>query len=173
MSRDSAKPTHPLSKEVIEALKGKGYSQSDIASMYNVTRQAVSWHLKTYGGRLSPRQVVDEAWPWKTGHGHDKAVPYKRLRDHGEFMQTDGERMSDDKMRRLRSWWKKLREENVVVEFDPSIAPVSRVSPNGGFAYRDRVKEDGQLLIRVNNFTSLSEDGKRIWRWPQDIDELL
>lgn len=162
-----------LTKEVIEQLKAKGFSQSDIAAMYGVTRQAVSWHLKTYGGTLSTRQIVNEAWPWKTGHGHDKAVPYKRLRDHGEFMQTGGQGMNEDKLKRLRSWWKKLRDENLVVEFDPSIPPIKGLSPHGGFAYRDRTLEDDDLLIRLNEHTTLTEEGEMIWCWPPDIDRMI
>ncbi|WP_418345807.1 hypothetical protein [Rhodococcus pyridinivorans] len=157
-----------LSVARIEQLKKKGFNQSEIAAMYGVTRQAVSWHLKTYGSALSTRQIVDQAWPWKTGHGHDKAVPYKRLRDHGEFMQTGGKGMSDDKLKRLRSWWKRLRDEDIVVEFDPTLRPIKGVSPYGGFAYCSRTVEDGDLLIRVNEHTTLTEDGRRIWCWPSD-----
>ena len=60
-----------LSTSVIEQLKSKGFSQSEIAAIYGVTRQAVSWNLKTYGSALSTRQIVNQAWPWKTGLGHD------------------------------------------------------------------------------------------------------
>ena len=47
-----------LSLAVIEELKTKGYSQSQIAAMYGVTRQAVSWHKQTYGGRPTEREAV-------------------------------------------------------------------------------------------------------------------
>jgi hypothetical protein len=155
-----------LSKEVIEALKLKGYNQSQIAEMFNVSRQAVSWHLKTYGGRMTPRQIVNESWPWGTTNAHGKAVPYKKLRDHGEFMATGGRGMSEDKLNRLRTWWRKLRDENLVVEFDPNIPPMPGVSPYGGFAYQERVSDDDDLLIRVNEHTRLTEEGKMIWCWP-------
>jgi hypothetical protein len=157
-----------LSKEEIEGLKSQGYNQTQIAKMFGVSRQAVSWHLKTYGGRLSPRQVANESWPWDTTNAHGKAKPYQRLRDHGEFMATGGRGMSEDKLKRLRSWWRKLREENLVVEFDPNIPPLPGVSPYGGFAYRERISDDHDLLIRVNEYTRLTEEGKMIWCWPPD-----
>ena len=129
-----------LSRDVIEALKSKGYNQSQIAEMFNVSRQAVSWHLKTYGGRLTPRQIVSESWPWETTNAHGKAVPYQRLRDHGEFMATGGRGMSEDKLQRLRSWWRKLQMTTSWSRFYPCIPPLSGVSPYGGFAYRERVE---------------------------------
>lgn len=173
MSRDTGTIRPGLTKVMIEELKDKGFSQSQIASMYGVSRQAVSWHLKTYGSPLSTRQIVNEAWPWKTDDAQGKASPYKRLRDHGEYMRTGGKGMSEDKLKRLRSWWKKLKDENVVLEFDPTLPPIKGVSPNGGFKYSPRVPSDGDLLIRVNKYTNLTEDGEMIWCWPPDIDNIL
>ena len=155
-----------LSKEVIEALKLKGHNQSRIAEFFGVTRQAVSWHLRTYGGRRTPRQVANESWPWETTNAHGKSKVYQRLRDHGEFMLTQGKGMSADKLNRLRSWWRKLKDGNLVVEFDPSIPPIPGVSPCGGFAYRTRLDDDANLLIRVNEHTHLTDEGRQIWCWP-------
>ena len=161
-----------LTKAVIESLKAQGFNQSEIAELYNVSRQAASWHMRTYGGEKSPRQIVNEAWPWKTTAGHGKATAYRRLRDHGEFMQTGGGGMSEDKLDRLKKWWKKLRKENLVVEFDPSIPPIPGIASRGGFAYRARTVDD-DMLIRVTEFTELTEEGEMIWRWPPDIDSLI
>jgi hypothetical protein len=53
-----------------------------------------------------------------------------------------------------------------VLEFDPNIPPIPGVSNKGGWAFRERKPEDGDLLIRVNEFTNLTEEGKLIWRIP-------
>jgi hypothetical protein len=53
-----------------------------------------------------------------------------------------------------------------VLEFDPNIPPIPGVSNKGGWAFRERKPEDGDLLIRVNEFTNLTEEGKLIWRFP-------
>lgn len=156
----------PLTPSTIEELRKKGYNQSEIAEMHGVTRQAVSWHKSVYGLHLTPRQVVNKSWPWQTTKEHGKSKAYQRLRDHGEYMATGGKGMNDDKLSRLRNWYKKLREGNLVLEFDPNIPPEPGVAPYGGFAYRQRVKQDGDLLIRVNEYTELSEEGRRIWRFP-------
>ncbi|QBP32283.1 hypothetical protein SEA_NOELLA_74 [Mycobacterium phage Noella] len=52
-----------LSLAIIEDLRGKGYTQSDIARMYGVTRQYVSWIKHYYGGRLTPPRDGAAALP--------------------------------------------------------------------------------------------------------------
>lgn len=158
----------PLIFSEIEALRKQGHSQSEIAEMHGVSRQAVSWQKKTYGGYLTYRQVVNKSWPWKTTNLHSKSKIYQRLRDHGEYMLTQGSGMSEDKLDRLQSWWRKLRNDDLVVEFDPALPPLRGVGPHGGFALRQRVPEDLDLLIRVNEHTTLTEGGRRIWCWPTD-----
>ena len=160
----SDKPKLSLSE--IEELKRQGHSQADIARMYGVTRQAVTWHKITYGGSLTPREIVHREFPWTVPAEQCQSSPYRRMRDHGEYVATGGVGMSQDKLKRLRSFYRKLREENLVLEFDPSLPPIEGVSNKGGFAFRKRRKSDGDLLIRVNKYTNLTEDGRAIWRFP-------
>jgi hypothetical protein len=164
----------PLIFSVIEDLRRKGYNQSEIAKMHGVSRQAVSWQKHTYGGRFTSRQVVNKAWPWQTTTLHGKATAYQRLRDHGEFSVIgDFRGMSDEKIRRLKSWWRFLQDNDVVLEFDPAIPPTPGVAPHGGFRYLSRSASDDDLLIRVNEHTNLTEEGRLIWCWPQDIDSRI
>ncbi|AGR46491.1 repressor [Mycobacterium phage Odin] len=173
-ARQRGSSRSPLLPSVIEDLRRKGYNQSEIADMHGVTRQAVSWQKKTYGGRLTTRQIVQKAWPWKTGVGHDKSKAYQILRDHGEYMRVGSFRtMSEDKQKRLKSWWKMLRDNDWVLEFDPNIPPTPGVAPHGGFRYVQREEEDDDLLIRVNKYTNLSDEGEMLWCWPPDIEEIL
>lgn len=158
--------TNKLSLSVVEDLKGKGYSQSEIAEMFGVTRQYVSWIKHTYGGTLTPREVVLRSFPFEVSAIQSQTSPYRRLRDHGEYVATGGKGMSRDKIQRLRSFYKKLREENLVLEFDPSIPPIKGVSNKGGWAFRDRLPEDGDLLVRDNEHANLTDEGKEIWRLP-------
>jgi hypothetical protein len=93
-----------LTLAIVEALKNKGLSQSDIARGYGVTRQYVSWIKHTYGGRLSPRETVLQEFPFKVSRAQGQTSPYRRLRDHAEFVATDGAGMSDSKLKRLRTF---------------------------------------------------------------------
>lgn len=155
-----------LSISEIDHLKDLGFSQSDIARSTGYTRQYISWIKMTYGGRMTPREAVRRDFPWTPTNGQSQASPCKRMRDHGEYIATGGDGMSQDKLQRLRVFYRKLKDENVVVEFDPDIPPTPGVSSNGGWAFRPRLPEDGDLLIRVNEHTRLTEEGRRIWRFP-------
>lgn len=155
-----------LSLAVVEDLKGKGFSQSEIAEMFGVTRQYVSWIKHTYGGQMTPREIVLQHFPWSVSAEQSQSSPYRRMRDHGEYVATGGKGMSADKLRRLRSFYRKLRDDNLVVEFDPSLPPIEGVSNKGGFAFRKRLAKDGDLLIRVNEFTNITQEGRMIWRFP-------
>lgn len=158
----------PLIFSEIEELRRAGYNQTEIAKLHGVTRQAVSWQKRTYGGAETPRQVVNASWPWETTHAHSCTKTFQNLRSHGEFMLTGGRGMSEDKRSRLEAWWRKMRRENLVLEFDPNLPPEKGVSSVGGFAYRPRQVSDGSLLIRVNELTTLTERGRAIWCWPSE-----
>lgn len=159
--------TEKLSLSVVEDLKNKGFNQSEIAEMFGVTRQYVSWIKHTYGGRLTPREIVLQAWPWTVSAEQSQTSPYRRMRDHGEYIATGGKGMSEDKLKRLRAFYRKLKDENVVLEFDPTIPPIPGVSNKGGWAFRNRLPSDGDLIIRVNEYTDITEDGRMIWRFPR------
>jgi hypothetical protein len=72
------------------------------------------------------------------------------------LVTTWGMGMSQDSRDRLRSLYRRLREDDVVVEFDPSFPSTPGLALDGGFALRPRTKADGKLLIRVNEHTRLT-----------------
>jgi len=79
----------------IEALKNRGYNQSQIGEMYGVTRQYISWIVRTHSGRLTKRQLVlEQHFPWPVPAELHSASPLRRLRDHGEYFITNGVGMS-------------------------------------------------------------------------------
>ena len=157
----------PLVFGDIEAMKRKGFNQSEIAEAHGVSRQAVSWHVRNYGGSKTLRQIVDEQWPWKTTHRHSRSKLYQNLRNHGEYIATGGKGMNEEKLSRLRGFYKKLRDNNIVVEFDPNLPPERGVSSVGGFAFRERLPSDGDLLIRINKHTNITEEGMDLWSFPE------
>jgi hypothetical protein len=114
-----------------------------------------------------------EHWPFIVPALMNDSPHNKNLRNHGEFVAAGEKGMSANKLNRLRAFYKKLRDENLVVEFDPTIPPdlskdrfSRRGSKTGGWRYMDRVPEDGDLLIRVNEYTHLTDEGEEIWRFP-------
>lgn len=156
-----------LSLAVIEELKAKGFTQSDIARLYGVTRQAISYYPRSYNGRRTPRQhVLEDNFPWQVSTLQSRASAFRRLRDHGEYVATGGKGMSEDKLKRLRTFYRTIREDNVVLEYDPNIPPIDGFASMGGFAMRPRLESDGDLIIRVNEYTTLTDEGRMIWRLP-------
>lgn len=156
-----------INLELIEQMKELGHTQKQIAEELGVTRQAISWYVRYYGGTLKPRtKLLETHFPWKVpGEMCDTSL-LRRLRDHGEYVATGGKDMSPLKLRRLTGFYRKLRTQ--VIEFDPAIPPEPGIAPNGGFALRKRTKKDGDLMIRVNKYTQqLTDEGRRIWALPQ------
>ena len=85
---------------------------------------------------------------------------------------TGGKGMSESKLKRLRGFYKILVEQDVVLEFDPELPPIPGVANKGGFAYRPRERRDGDLIIRVNEHTTLTPEGRLIWCLPPQIPEV-
>ncbi len=155
-----------LTVSTIDCLKARGMNQSDIARLFGVSRQAVSWHKHTYNGILTPREQMLGRFPWKVADHHTRASVYRRLRDHTEYVATGGKGMSGDKLSRLRGLYNTLWENNVVVEFDPAIPPQPGFAKFGGWALRPRTAADGDLMIRVNGYTHLDDTNRRVWTMP-------
>lgn len=152
-----------LSLSIIEDLKGKGFNQSDIAELFGVTRQAVSDQVRKYG-RPTKRQAALEQFPFDVPAEMQWMAPCRNLRN--AMVHRAGVKLPEDSLKRLRSFIKKLREEDLVVEFDPAIPPIPGVSSKGGWAFRRRVSGDGNLLIRVNEFTRLTKEGNDLLQLP-------
>lgn len=157
-----------LTASIIETLRRKGFTQSQIAEMFGVTRQYVSWVRQNYDGVTpTPREDVMQHFPFKGAIFHDSTYD-RRLRDHLEYQVTGGDGMSADKLRRLRSFYNKLQSENLVVEFDPD-TPAEDGNKPGGYTLRPREKSDGDLIIRVNEHTELTAAGQVLWRFPPKL----
>jgi hypothetical protein len=158
-----------MSPEVIAQLLRQGWTESEIAREFGVTRQAVNFQVLKYDLPRDQRRVfLEKHFPWKVPVAMGQSAPCRNLRNHGEYVASDnGKGMSDDKLKRLRSFYKQLRDGNLVLEFDPNLPPEPGVSNTGGFAFRKRRKSDGDLLIRVNEYTNLTEEGRLIWRFPE------
>lgn len=157
-----------LDISMIRQLKNKGFNQTEISDLYGVTRQAVSDKWRKYGGELSARQRVKKAMPFTNEGKFSRAYPLQMLRDHAEFvLEGRVDKWSTKRVERLRAFYKRLRDNNEVVEYDPDIPPNPGVSKPGGFAYRAREPRDGNLLIRVNEYTNPTEyEGKNVWQFP-------
>jgi hypothetical protein len=168
-----------LTPALIEELKnrinpatGRFYSQSDIADMFGVTRQHVSWvKHQTDGYSRTLREQVLATFPWG-----DEAKPFSKahaarmLRDHAEYMVNGGQYWPEYRRARLLRWYRRLRDEGLVVVFNAEIPP-SEGNRLGGYAYQPREERDGELIVRVDEPAELSEQAVVIWRFPPELPD--
>lgn len=162
-----------MTPQVIEAMRRKGMNQTEIAKHFGVTRQAVSKMKRTDGGYSeTPREKVRNDFPWEVPTEHTAHHIYKRMRDHGEYMATDGRGMAEYKLDRLRRFYEEIESGNLVVEYDPFRQPSAsarypgKTTP-GGFALVPRTNADGDLMVRVNQWTTITDVGRMLWRLPR------
>ena len=153
----------------IEDLKAKGLNQSEIARQLGVSRAYISWIKHTYGGKLTPREVMmRDHFPWEVEPQFGSAGVLQHVRNHGEYMMTGGVGMSEGELKRLAGFHNRLRKFGLVVEYDPAIPPSPEVTM-GGFAYRTREPADEHLIVRVNEYCHLTDEGReKIWVLPPE-----
>lgn len=160
---------------MLDELKRQGLNQTQIAKALGVSKQQISY-IKRGSARTprnepylqTPREIAMESYPWKlVSREHSQSDLDKRLRDHAEYMATGGRGMSEWKLSRLGAFYRRLRRDNVVVEYHPDIPPNDK-NKYGGYAYRPRVAGDGELIIRVNDLAEMSDTAYVIWRFPPE-----
>jgi hypothetical protein len=158
-----------ISPSEVEAFRNKGWTEQQIADHFGVTQQYVSLvKHSTDGWSRTPAQAVNALFPWKEiPEAHTHAYPGLMLRLHGQWVMTTGRGMSDQKIRKLRGFYRRLKGENLVVEYDPRIPPHDG-NKWGGFAYRPRQETDGELIIRANEYSGpLNVEQEELWSWPE------
>src|SRR5690606_6221190 len=132
-----------------------GYSVTEIGEMYNTSRQNVSQirrRGKTNFYRTPRQRVLEDNFPWKVPSRFGQTGLRRERRDHGECIATGGKGMTRQKLQRVLNLYRKLTENNMVVEFSPDIPP-NEFSSAGGFRLVPRKDSDGDLMIRVNEHT--------------------
>ncbi|WP_165960630.1 helix-turn-helix domain-containing protein [Actinocrispum wychmicini] len=161
-----------LTSEIVGKLLAEGLTQTQIAIEHNISKQTVSALAKDAPNRVkTPRQAVQENFPWPDMASQFKETShYRQVVLHGEYIATGGEGMSRDKLARVVSFYKRLRDDNVVIVFDPEIPPSSNKA--GGWGYLPREEGDADLILRVNRYTVMTDEGREIWRMPA-VDPII
>lgn len=162
-----------LTPSMIDALKRRGYNQSQIAEMYGITRQRVS-QIKRQTDKFTrtDRERAQELFPFKVPRDpYHETAPDRRLRDHAEYAVTGGTGMSDEKLRRLRWFYNKLQGEGLVVTWDIDNPPSQGIK-YGGYKYEPRTDADGDYIVRFRDDVDLSEEKRIMWRFPPVLPDV-
>lgn len=163
--RDDDLPFEKLTPEAIRYYRNKGRNQSEIANIFGVTKQAVSSMAHRHGIELpkTPRAIALEQFPWTVPAKYQDTGFYRRMADHTHYIVNGPGSLTAQRVRLLKSFYQRLRDNNVVVEYDPGIPP----SPDckaGAWRYVVRKPSDGDLMIRVNEYTTVTDES--LWRIP-------
>lgn len=110
-----------------------------------------------------------EHFPWEVSPELAGADPYLSLRAYGDWVATGGRDLPTDTLARARALVLMLRQRDAVIEYDPSLPPSPGFCAQGGFALRPRTAADEDLLVRENPHTTLTVEGRMIWRF-QHVD---
>jgi len=152
--------------------RNKGWSDAKIGRFFGVSRQAISAKAAHYGLPKSKHRVARDSAPFLVPETWNRATAAQRLRAHRMYVLfPDSHGLPDDEISRLRSFYEKLKNEGLIVEFDPTIPPNPGISPNGGFAYRKREPRDRNLILRLNDYTYVEDSYEgshyyEVWSFP-------
>lgn len=159
-----------MDRDTILALYDGGMSYAEIGSVFGRTRQAVYDTLvRTGGAPETPLHRAKNAIPWEIHGKMANAAPYQNILRHLEAVQGGLERMSKEKRRKLRGFYRTLSEHDVVVRFDPDLPPLPG-QVYGGFEYVPRKESDGNLIVRIDKNTKLPRKGRELWAIPAEED---
>ncbi|TQJ04666.1 hypothetical protein FB471_4471 [Amycolatopsis cihanbeyliensis] len=154
-------------------MERKGLNQREIAEATGLTEARVSQIKKSIENRhKKPREEARENFPFpRIQEKFSRNSVYHRLADHMEYVATGGKDMSEHKLKALLGFYKRLDEHNVVVEFDPNNPPMPGIK-YGGFAYVPREERDGDLIVRINEHTKIT-DRSNVWlRRPKKLPDV-
>lgn len=159
----------PLTLDLYQSLRSQGLNDSQIAGVVQLTPQSVSRFKNKHAQHLrTPREVAKDAWPLEVPYRFVQCSPYKRLRDHLEYMATGGRGMAEYKLKRLRWFYKRLESFGLVVEYDPDIQPNPDAN-TGGWQFVQRNDSDGDLILRVNQHVQMTDLAWVMFAFPPDI----
>lgn len=108
--------------------------------------------------RPTPLDIVRSSFPFEVQPEHQADAFHYAVREHGDYVATGGRDWPEDRRRALRGFYTMLRQENLIITY----------SPHQGWGYQDRVLNDEDMIVRIENPT---DEQEIIWRFPPD--ELL
>lgn len=149
-----------LTPAIVEEELRKGKTFAQIGRDFGVSRQAPRDTLKRAGIPIPTNettQTTQDNMPWKGSldkFRHSKQHQY--LFAYAEFMLEGAESLSAARKEDLRAFTNKLKK-GMVLALDQTV----------GFYWVPRTPEDNNLVVRVDEYTNLTNDGETIlWVLP-------
>lgn len=157
----------PLTPDLVMFLMNNGHRQVDIAREYHVSRQYIH-KLAKDAGYASPIAIVRENLPWDVDPEFSRNATFVALRLIGHEVVAPG-KMIDESRARANGLLKRLKQFNVVVDYDPSYPPVIGLTNTPGFAYLPREAQDEDFIVKIRPGVRITPLGNKIWRMPKEM----
>lgn len=103
----------------------------------------------------TPLEIVRASFPFDVQPDHQADSFHYALHEHGDYIATGGRSWDDDRRRGLRTFYAMLRQEHLVITYDP----------RQGWGYAERQSEDEDMIVRIDDIT---DEQEIIWRFPPD-----
>ncbi|MCZ9293310.1 helix-turn-helix domain-containing protein [Corynebacterium meitnerae] len=155
-----------LSPELVIYLMDNGYRQVDIAREYGVSRQYV-YQLAKRAGYTSPITTVQENLPWDVDPEFARNSTFIAFRLVGHEAVAPGN-LTKESHERAHGLLRRLRQHNVVVDYNPTYPPVIGLTSLPGFAYLPRTEEDEDFIMKIRPGVKVTPLGNKIWRLPSE-----
>jgi hypothetical protein len=134
----------PDNEELRRLVSIEKLNYKQIAERFGVGEQAV-YRAMDRMNATTPRPDYSDLIPWRISTMHQKAMPLRHLRAMAR--KERGLSVDEGDERRLSAWLDMLRENDLVVCYDPEY-PSNEASPKGGFYYEKRKPSDEDYLVR-------------------------
>lgn len=155
-----------LTPELVIYLMNNGFRQVDIAKEYQVSRQYIHT-LAKQAGYKSPITTVQENLPWEVNPDFARNATFMAFRLIGHEAVAPG-KLTDESRERANGLIRRLRQFDVVVDYDPGYPPIVGLTNTPGFAYVPRTEQDEDFVMKIKPGVKVTPLGDRIWRMPPD-----
>lgn len=102
-----------------------------------------------------PLEIVRASFPFDVQPEHQADAFHYALHEHGDYVATGGRTWPEDRRRGLRAFHAMLRQENLVITYDP----------HKGWGHEQRLPHDDDRIVRIEAPT---REQKLIWRFLPD-----
>ena len=127
---------------ILRQLRSQNYKLKDIAKMYDVSEAAV-WKALERAGFTDRKETYRDIVPWDIDPRHRSTAITQRFRSI--MRQRRGVPLSETEEHLLNTWLKAMKDNNVVLDYDPTCPP-NDASRLGGFFYTPRLPEDEGIV---------------------------
>lgn len=156
-----------LTKEIVMALKRKGWTNTEIAVEYHVSSAYVG-QLAEAAGYIPPQRVVEENLPWHVPQEFRDNSIYRRLVWHAKLQLEFGV-VGKKSRSQVADIIQFMRDTGTVIDYNPKYGPFKAFTNKPGFKMVPRDERDfeaGNYIVKIRPGTKIEGLGEDLWLMP-------